>query len=94
MVTPTIAYINFFPNPSGSLIPMVKNNNNRPNILTIRKIIRADVDRWYVPRKEGGRGLANMEDTVNMEVQSQKRYIDASEEALLNTNNEENVLID
>jgi len=24
MVTPTIAYINFFPNPSGSLIPRVK----------------------------------------------------------------------
>jgi len=31
MVTPTIAYINFFPNPSGSLIPRVKNNNNNNN---------------------------------------------------------------
>jgi len=31
MVTPTIAYINFFPNPSGSLIPRVKKNNNNNN---------------------------------------------------------------
>jgi len=31
MVTPTVSYTNFFPNPSGSLIPRANNNNNNNN---------------------------------------------------------------
>ena len=30
---------------------------------------RDDVDRLYVPRKEGGRGLANIEDSVDASIQ-------------------------
>jgi len=29
--------------------------------------LRADVDCLYVPRKEGARGLANIQDTMHME---------------------------
>jgi len=55
---------------------------------------RADVDCSNVPRKEGGRGLANIQDSMNMEKQSLGRYIDTSEEKLLKATKEENVLID
>ena len=55
---------------------------------------RPDVDRLYVLRKEEGRGLANIEYSVNSEEQSLSRYTDTSEEELLKATKEENVLID
>jgi len=55
---------------------------------------RADVDRLYVPRKEGGRGLANIQDSVNMKEHSLSRYVHTSEKELLKATNEANVLSD
>jgi len=55
---------------------------------------RADVDRLYVPREERGRGLANMQDYVNMKEQNLSRCIDIIEEELLKATKKENVLID
>ena len=52
------------------------------------------MDCLYVPRKERGRGLANIQDSVRMEEQSLSRYVDTSEEELLKATREENVLID
>jgi len=43
---------------------------------------RADVDRLYIPGKEGGRGLISIEDAVFMEGQNLSRFIDSSEEEL------------
>jgi len=40
---------------------------------------RADVDRLNVPRTEGGKGLASIQDSVNMKEQSLSRYVDTSE---------------
>ena len=37
---------------------------------------RDDVDRLYVARKEGGRGLANIEDTVDASIQLLKDYLE------------------
>ena len=40
-------------------------------LMTMRKVLhpRDDVDRLYVPRKEGGRGLACIEDSVDTSIQ-------------------------
>jgi len=47
-------------------ITAMRPNNNK--LMTIYNSLhpRANVDRWYVPRKEGGRGLANFQDSVSM----------------------------
>ena len=37
---------------------------------------RDDVDRLYVSRKEGGRGLASIEDTVDASIQRLEDYIE------------------
>ena len=37
---------------------------------------RDDVDRLYVPRKEGGRGLASIEDSVDTSIQRLEDYIE------------------
>ena len=36
---------------------------------------RDDVDRRYVPRKEGGRGLASIEDSVDASIRLFENYI-------------------
>ena len=36
---------------------------------------RDDVDRLYVSRKEGGRGIARIEDSVNASIQRLEDYI-------------------
>ena len=46
----------------------------------------------YIPKKEGGRGLANIQDSLNTDEQSPSRYIDSSEEEPLKANKEENIL--
>ena len=55
---------------------------------------RADVDRLYVPKKEGGRGLAKIQDSMNMKEHSLSRYVDTSEKELLKATNEANVQSD
>jgi hypothetical protein len=44
---------------------------------------RTNEDRLYLSRNEGGRGLLNVEDTVNMAKIGLSKYIDNSEERLL-----------
>ena len=39
-----------------------------------------DVDRLYVSRKEGGRGLASIEDTVNASIQRLEDYVENTNE--------------
>ena len=41
---------------------------------------RDDVDRLYVSRKEGGRGLASIEDSVDASIQRLEDYIQKHEE--------------
>ena len=43
--------------------------------MTMHKALhpRDDVDRLYVSRKEGGRGLASIEDSVDASIQRQRR---------------------
>ena len=43
---------------------------------------RSDVDRLYRPRKDGGRGLANAEDTVILAKISLQDHIKKSDERL------------
>ena len=55
---------------------------------------RSNVDRLYIPRREGGRGLMSVEDTVNLATIGLKRYVKESKEKLLvaargDTENEE-----
>ena len=44
---------------------------------------RDDVDRLYESRKEGGRGLASMEDTVDASIQRLEDYIEKHERGLV-----------
>ncbi len=46
--------------------------------MTMHKALhpRDDVDRLYVSRKEGGRGLASIEDTVDASIQRLEDYIE------------------
>ena len=44
---------------------------------------RDDVDRLYVSRKEGGRGIASIEDSVDASIQRLKDYIEKHERGLI-----------
>ena len=44
---------------------------------------KSNVDRLYIPRKEGGRGLLNVEDVLNLAVFGLERYVCNSNERLL-----------
>ena len=46
--------------------------------MTMHKVLhsRGDVDAQYVSRKEGGRGLASIEDTVDASIQRLEVYFE------------------
>ena len=54
-------------------------------LMTMHKALhpRDDVNRLYVSRKEGGRGLASIEDTVDASIQRLKNYIEKHERGLI-----------
>ena len=56
-------------------------------LMTMHKALhpRDDVDRLYVSRKQGGRGLASIEDTVNASIQRLEDYIEKHEPGLITT---------
>ena len=53
--------------------------------MTIHKALhlRVDVDRRYVPRKEGERGLASIEESVDTSIQRLEEYIEKHERGLI-----------
>ena len=56
-------------------------------LMTIHKALhpRDDVDRLYVSRKEGGRGHASIEGTVDASIQRLEEYIEKHERGLITT---------
>ena len=64
--------------------------------MTMHKTLhpRDDVDRLYVPRKEGGRGLASIEDSVDTSIQRLEDYIGKHERGLITAirNNTDNTI--
>ena len=56
-------------------------------LMTMHKALhpRDDVDRLYVSRKEGGRGLTSIEDTVDESIQRLEDYIEKHERGLITT---------
>ena len=44
---------------------------------------KSDVDRLYIPRKEGGRGLISTEDCVELAIRGLEVYVHSSEERLI-----------
>ena len=56
-------------------------------LMTMHKALhpRDDTDRLYVSRKEGGRGLASIEDTVDASIQRLEDYIEKHERGLITT---------
>ena len=44
---------------------------------------KSDVDRLYIPRKEGGRGLISVEDCVELAIRRLEVYVHGSEERLI-----------
>ena len=53
--------------------------------MTMHKALhpRDDVDRLYVSRNAGGRGLASIEDSVHASIQRLEDYIEKHEEGLI-----------
>ena len=56
-------------------------------LMTMHKALhpRDDIDRLYVSRKEGGRGLTRFEDTVDAFIQRLEDYIEKHERGLITT---------
>ena len=44
---------------------------------------KSDVDRLYLPRKEGGRGLISIKDCVELAIRGLEMYVHGSEERLM-----------
>ena len=44
---------------------------------------KSDVDRLYIPRKEGGSGLISIEDCVELAIRCLEVYVHGSEERLI-----------
>ena len=44
---------------------------------------KSDVDRLYIPRKEGGRGLISIEDCVELAIRGLEVYVNGSEERFI-----------
>ena len=55
---------------------------------------RDEVDRLHVPRREGGRGIASIEDSVNTSIHRLEDYIEKHERGLITAirNNTENAI--
>ena len=53
-------------------------------ILTMNRMLhpKADVDRIYLPRKSGGRGLMSAEDTVQLESMNMQKYLLSKKDTL------------
>ena len=64
--------------------------------MTMHKALhpRDDVDKLYVSRKEGGRGLARIEDSVDTSIQRLEDYIEKHEGGLITAirNNTDNTI--
>ena len=56
-------------------------------LMTMHKALhpRDDIDRLYVSRKEGGRGLASIEDIVDASIQRLEDYVEKHEQGLITT---------
>ena len=56
-------------------------------LMTMHKALhpRDDVDRLYVSKKQGGRGLASIEDTVDASIQRLEDYIEKHKRGLITT---------
>ena len=65
-------------------------------LMTMHKALhpRDDVDKRYVSRKEGGRGLLNIEDSVDTSIQRLEDYIEKHEQGLITVirNNTDNTI--
>ena len=61
------------------------NNNNNNNNKTIhgQHHPKADVDRLYVPRKQGGRGLMQLEAAHAVKITKLVEYVDRKEDPLI-----------
>lgn len=53
---------------------------------------QVDIDKLYIPRNNGGIGIISVEDCVEMEIESLKKYVESSNETLLKTVGEEGTL--
>ena len=70
---------------SGPFLKLTREELKEMDQRTRKLMTRDDVDRLYVSRKEGGRGLASIEDTVDATIQRLKDYIEKHERGLITT---------
>ena len=70
---------------SGPFLKWTRVDQRTRKVMAMHKALhpRDDVDRLYVSRKEGGRGLASIEDTVDASIQRLEHYIEKHERGLI-----------
>ena len=51
-----------------------------------------NVDRLYIPRKSGGRGIISLEHCAEMKIKSMKKYVESRNERLVNAVEREGIL--
>ena len=73
---------------SGPEIDLNKWTKELKRLMTMHKALhpRDDVDRLYVSRKEGGRGLTSIEDNVDASIRRLEDYIEKNEGGLITAN--------
>ena len=81
---------------SGPEINLDKWTKETRKLMTMHKALHPidDVDRLYVPRKKGGRGLASIEDSVDTSIQRLEDYIEKHQRGLITAirNNTDNTI--
>ena len=75
---------------------LIQMDQRTRKLMTMHKALhpKDDVDRLYVPRKEGGRWLASIEDSVDTSIQRLEDYIEKHERGLITAirNNTDNTI--
>ena len=75
---------------------LVKMDQRTRKLMSLHNALhpRDDVNSLYVSRKEGGRGLASIEDSVNTSIQRLKDYLEKHEGGLITAirNNTDNTI--
>ena len=82
---PLVRYLGLFLKWTRNELRQMDQKKKKRKLMTMHKALhpRDDVDRLFVPRKDGGRGLASIEDSVDTSIQRVEDYIEKYEQGLI-----------
>ena len=65
------------------IIIIIQMDQRTRKLMTMHNALHHDLDRLYLSKKEGGRGLASIEDSVDASIQRFEDYIEKHERGLI-----------